>query len=763
LGARICERGEILINLRQAVLAFIIALIFSILVFSQSPGGGIPPTFTGLDVVILLDQSGSMWGFSNTPHPAQNDKYEHRIGQTKNILYRLAEHVENTPFVHHVSVIDFGDIAKVAISKHEMRYDPTDPGAALRITKSVADRYITAKNWINTNTPAAMQFGLQEFKDMASLQPANGRKQVMLLITDGRPNLPGKKTDTELQQEIQGYANDLKGKNIGLWVVGLNDASNYWNEGDGAVWERIATPQHAHLAETASSNIFTVMQSIIDEWLETNSQNLTGNEYECPPYIQRIIFNVNFGTPRSSITINDPDGNSIPLSAGGAASNPGTTARFQVEGPKPGVYRISKDPTRSYHVSVEEFSPNIKRLSPAGAVSLDSETKLRFQVTDNNGIPVVILPGSPVKASVVVTSSSPAQTTQEVAASFEGDGKFQAKWKPTQLGVYTIKLKGEITLKNGSSYDVFNASAHSYDDKVTVSRLNPYWLRLNTPDPAGTLRLWPWNKSAKVQFSLVNKDGQPVTSVGSVVSNPSTWLTLQAIDISGAPLPSPATPFTVDASGTFEADVPVDLSFFKGEGWLIAKQVNFQVIAQPNRMTGEDFLDSIQLPPEAEDKRVGGDPMAIGPITTRYAWIVFLSIWLAFILLVLGIFWFLFMRLLPGLVIWRADSSRHRTVELKIYNGADDPNGEFARKYPAGTWDRFKYDREFSQTVDGQEYILQKFRVQRVPSLDQVMVQVKYSWQNAPDKEYTALLSKGRIERLKGLPSGEYLLALEAK
>ena len=39
-----------------------------------------------LDVAILIDQSGSMWGFPNTPKPAKNDEHDHRIGQTKNVL-----------------------------------------------------------------------------------------------------------------------------------------------------------------------------------------------------------------------------------------------------------------------------------------------------------------------------------------------------------------------------------------------------------------------------------------------------------------------------------------------------------------------------------------------------------------------------------------------------------------------------------------------------------------------------------------------------
>lgn len=728
--------------------------------FLQSQSNRPAASFTGLDVVILIDQSGSMWGYTNTPHPAKNDQYEHRIGQTKNILYRLAEHVENTPFVHRVSVIDFGDSASVAIAKHEMRYDPSDPGAALRITKSVADRNITAKTWVNTNTPAAMQLGLKEFQGMAALSPNSGRKPVLLLITDGRPNLPGKKTDQELRQEIQGYSKDLRDQGIGLWIVGLNDGSNYWNEGDGIFWEGMTTPGRSRLALT-TSNVFTMVQEIVDEWLDTKSRPIPGDQYECPPYLRRIAFNVNFATPRSPITISDPDGNAIPLSAGGASSSPGTTARFQVEDPKPGTYRITKDPTRSYRVSAEEFSPIIKRLSPAGTANVDSETRVLFQVTDSMGTPLTMMPGWPITASVVVTAPSGSRGAP-IPASFEGDGKFQIKWKPTELGTYKVKLQGIITLKDGSAYDVFNASAYAYDDRINVNRLNPYRLRLDDPDPTGTLRLWPGKKSASIQLSLVDKNGQKVTSLAGLVNDPATWLSLQLIDSSGVPLSPPAAPLVPDATGTFTAVVPVRFDVIKGEGWWSAKQINFRVVAQSDRLTGDNFLDSLQLPPEADSKRVGSDPLTVGPIDAKYALMVLLAIWLVLVLILLFGLWLGFMRLLPGMLIWRADSSRRRTVELKIYNGDDDPNGDFAKKYPAGAWERFKYDQKIILSVDGQECVAKKFRVRRLLSPDQVLAQVQYSWQNDPDKkEYTVLLRKGKAERLRGLPSGEYLLSLD--
>src|SRR6185436_10918596 len=130
--------------------------------------------------------SDSMW------QSPRNDRYAHRIGQSKNLIYRLAEHVEGTPLVHRVSIIDFGDTASVALSNHVMRYNPADPGGALRDTKAVVERVVVERPLRNTNTADALHLALMEYAKMNAAQPLPGPRRVLLVITDGRPDLPGR-------------------------------------------------------------------------------------------------------------------------------------------------------------------------------------------------------------------------------------------------------------------------------------------------------------------------------------------------------------------------------------------------------------------------------------------------------------------------------------------------------------------------------------------------------------------------------------------
>ena len=709
--------------------------------------------FTGIDVAILIDQSASMWG------ARANDKWEHRIGQTKNIIYRLAEHVEGTSFTHRVSVVDFGSEPSLAFPVPlSLRFDPKDPGRALREAKALVERYVTAKNMRDTNTPDAIALGFQELQKMAASEPLKGRRRVMLLLTDGRPDLPRAGVSLEeLRKRITANAGDLKRSDVELWVVGLNDATNYWNESDGKFWEDTAGAGHARLAETASTNISTLVQEIVNDWLEVDGKEVV-KDYECPPYLRRVIFNINFGLPRTAVSVQDPAGAEIPLSSGGATSSPGTFARFIVEDPKPGIYKINQDPSRSYKNFVETFSPEVKRVLPAGATSVATETRIVVQAFDGKGQPLEILPEWPINASIVITPPSGSEV--ELPAKFKGDGRFEVKWKAPAVGTYKVRPKGLVTLKSGSTFDVFGSNAHSYNESLEVNDSRPYRLKMISPEAIGGVRMMPSRNTTTVEFALTDAKNEPVNKPESVVKDPATWLMLQPVDQSGVPLAAPV-PMQPTAEGTFKADVPVSLNWKAGEGWWNAGQIAVRVIPQPDRMPPKTFLDSIALPEEAESKRIGGDPLTVGPIDIRYSRWLLGGVVLLMTLLALSLVLFLVFSLLPGVLMWWID--RRRLVELKLYDGDLDPAGDSAQKYRAGRWNKFKYDRQISIPVNGENVVATTFRVKRILSPDDVRVEIEYCWQNDPQKKtHKSIVTKGRAERLKGL-SGGYLLRLDAR
>jgi hypothetical protein len=722
----------------------------------QSAGSSPSPVgpFSGLDVTILIDQSFSMW---KSP---QNDKDMHRIGQVKNLMYRLAEQAEGTGLIHRVSIIDFGDTASVSLSNYRIRYNPADPGGVLRDTKAVIERVVIPRDLLYTNSPDAMRRAINEYDLMERSESLPDRRRVMLMITDGRPDVRGTGLD-ELKTSIGKYAQELRDRQVGIWVVGINDGSNYWNEGDGAYWESITGPGRARLAETAALKVSSVIQNIVDEWLGSSSSPFTGDEYSCPPYLRRVVFSINLGLPRSGIGMVDPEGNDIPLSSGGAGVSPGTFARFVVDDPKPGVYKLSRDPSRSYLPRVEVTSANIQRLSPVGAASMETPARFVFRATDSSDAPLKILAEYPIRASLVITSAAGA--VAELNASFQGDGKFVAEWQPPQLGKYHVRLKGLVKLKSGADYDVFADNASSYNETLEVSDLHPFFLQLDDPDPVGGIRTMKSESAATLAFSLVDAKQQKVGELSNTIKEPATWLALQLLDKSGAPLPVAPVPLIPDADGRFVTSVPVRLDWTKGEGWLMSNHLYFRVTAQPNRFSGKDYLDSIQLPAEAEAQRVGSDPMTVGPLTIRYSRLILGPLSLLTLAALFGGVWFFARRVLPGRLLWWSDNRRGRTVTIKVYDADVDPDGYGAKKFSATSGSRFNYDRSLSVMIDGQSYVAKTFRIYRVPQMDRVDIDVRYSWQHDPKTFHSTKLYKNQVARLLGLPLDNFVISLEEK
>jgi von Willebrand factor type A domain len=741
--------------MRQRTLILLPLLLFAFggAARPQAPAAAPPAaSYTGLDVTILIDQSGSMW------QNPRNDRYAHRIGQSKNLIYRLAEHVEGTPFVHRVSVIDFGDNAAVALSNHVIRYDPADPGGALRDAKAVIERVVADKPLRNTNTPEAMGLALGEYARMEAAQSLPGRRRVMLIITDGRPDLPGRPL-ADMQSAVRAQAQLLKGQQVETWVVGLNDASNYWNEGDGSFWEAVTEqPGRARLAETASSKIFTIMQDIADDWLGSRSAAPSGDEYHCPPYLRRVVFSINMGLPRSAAGVTDPEGKDVPASSGGPTASPGNFARFVVDDPPVGVYQIKRDPTRSYAWRVEETAADIKRLAPARATGLEAPARLLFQARDGRGAPLAMLSEYPINGVIVITP--PAGPAVELKAEFLGDGKFAARWQPPDFGTYRVRLKGLVKLKNGAEVDVFESNASSYDEVLEVSNLHPYFIRFEDPDPESGFRLMRPEGQAELRFAVVDAKGNKVSNLVGMVREPDSWLQLEVVDQSGAPLGGGPLPLSLAADGTYSGALPARLDWLGGEGWWRPGRTHLRLVEQAGRVTAGNYLDSIQLSEGAEARRIGGDPLALA-LDVRFSWLVLGPVLLGALALAGGAVFLSGRWLLPKGVIWAADRRKGRTVTVKIYDADSDPDGYYGKKFPITGSDKFNFDRAYSVPTDERDYTAVKLRVKRAPLVDRVEAEVLYSWDNEPRKSYTARLRKGKIERLQGLPRSDYAISLE--
>jgi len=728
----------------RAVAVGALAVLIAVLASPAHAGAAI-------DLVVAVDQSGSMWG-NPAVHPGKNDPWQHRIGATKHIVFRLIQNAADTGAIHRFSVVEFADEAKVPLSGQIIRGGKSDPAALDRL-RALLETSVSAKDWGNTNTGAALEAALGEMLAMRRSDPPGPRRRVMLLITDGRPVVPGEPPDA-VRAHIRTIASQLAAEGVELWVVGLNDADNYWTAGDGAFWEELSGRNRARLAENASAAMPAIFQNVVDDWLGVRSTVVRGDRYECPPYLRRIVFNVTFGRPRGDITILDPDNKPVARSAGGPAVTPGTFALFTVDDPKPGPYTIQRDTSRAETIHVEELSAAVERLEPRGESDASVVTPLIFLARKASGDPVRVDARYPLDASVTVTD--PAGNRTELAATARPDGRFVASWTPPRRGRYRAVLHGFVGLADGTRYDVFANAASSYSPVLDVGKRQPYALRLATPDPAKGLRAVPWKSSTELRFDLLEPDGDVIKPAG-LVTQADTWLTVQSLDATGGALGAPV-PLRVDADGRFVGTVPIAVAWGKGEAtWGPPGALAIRVAAAPGRLSGDRYLRSIALPAGWEDRRIGGDPLSAGPIEVRLAqWLwAMLGALAAGLVALLG--WTLFARWLPSTFIGRHDHAVGRTVSLRVYDELKDPTGSAAVDF--GLNGKRIADLPLHLDVDGNFVNADHFRFVREVSERKPRGTLKYRWRGSK-RTFSTRLSAGDARSLDGLPGGNYVALL---
>ncbi|HEX7152283.1 MAG TPA: vWA domain-containing protein [Thermoanaerobaculia bacterium] len=711
-----------------------------------------PQAAAGIDLVVAVDQSGSMWG-NPSVHPGKNDPWQHRIGATKHIVFRLIQNAVDSGEVHRFSVVEFADAAEVALSGQVIRFDKSEPTSADRI-RALLESAVSAKDWGNTNTAAAIDAARGELRNMRRSDPPGPRRRVVLLITDGRPTVPGI-DNAELRSRIRSHASSLAAEGVELWVIGLNDADNYWTAGEGTFWEELAGKKRARLAENASAAMPSIFQDVVDDWLGVRSTVVRGNQYDCPPYLRRIVFNVTFGRPGGDVRIVDPNGNPVPRNAGGPAVTPGTFALFAVDDPKPGMYTIERDSSRAETIHVEELSAAVERLEPRGEGDAGVETPLVFLARKASGDPIQPIAEYPIDASIVVTDAL--GNRAELPATVRPGGRFAAVWKPAKPGRYNAVLHGLVRRKDGSQYDVFANAGGSYSPLIDVGKRQPYSLRVLAPDPAKGLRTVPWSSEATLQFELVEPDGDAVTKLPGLVVQPDKWLSIQSLDSAGAALGAPVA-LRPDESGRFNATVPVSVAWRKGEGtWSKVGALSFRVAAIPGGLTGDRYLRSIALPDGLEERRIAGDPLSAGPIDVRLAiwmWAV-IALVAAVCLALLG--WMLFGRWLPSSWIDKWDRDHRRTISLKVYDELKDPTGSSAVDF--GLNGRRVADLPLNVDIDGNFVGADRFRFVRELNERRPRGTLQYRWRGSK-RTFSTRLSAGDAKSLDGLPGGNYVAML---
>lgn len=712
----------------------------------------------GVDVVILVDQSGSMWGHP-IHHPHANDAGGHRITAVKEVVERLASDVEGTGREQRISVFNFDKNVVPFRQDLVLSFDPNRPGEAVLQARAALHAFDEIKNmdqpW--TNTPGAFAAAVSEFARWRGGSGA-GRSAHLLLITDGRPYMAGRSLP-ELRRDLEQSAQALKDLGVQTWVVGINDVDPYWTQAkgglvsDGEFWQHIAGDQHAGLAQSPSfPSVQRIVARFVDSWLGTASDEVVaGQPYEVVPFLRRVSFSVAFNTPGASVQVIDPHQRLLPM----PPSDPDAEfIRVSIPNPEPGPYQFVLDPKTSYSIRAETLGPKAELVNPLGRQPLDADAIIIVRAMGDLDQPLALDPAQVTAAEMTV--ASPGGQQKRLPATPGPGARFETSWHAAESGGHPVTIRVEAT-HGGRRYTVFD-NTPVVPAAIEVSADRPLFLSLIEPQPDASIIDFPPIHDLAITVALVDASGAPIDRVSDYVASPAQWLSVVSIDASGVPMKPPLV-LGFGADNRWHGVVPVNADWTTGAGWYSPAQVFLHFQPAQDLLANNHVLSGLKLPPTAIDRRVAGDGLSVGPIELRWPgwlrWAILLAIALAVIGGVVLAAWLI----VRAVLLRSLEDPRRGRLELRIFDSIRDPHGLNARTIPVHGVLSLKKDEQIRTEIGGKTVIMEKFRYARsLQSRRRAMARIVYRW---PGQNGNVIVNADGPARLLAAPKYEtYSVAL---
>ncbi|GEM_PF-6675638 len=360
------------------------------------------PVCDSLEVVFLVDQSGSMPGSSK--HPVPNDPQGLRFYGPLRVLRWMGQDAVDTTALrlpsrpaikYQAALVDFGDEATIRLPWTSIAPATGDDWQDLAGTlEATLAPYGGSKGY--TNLERALRKARDLFAQRAT--PRDGcPRRAILLLTDGRPDLLADDFTVQGHMEqvkalVQG---ELAQMGVELWVTAINDSQdNYWPAME-PLWKRILPPDKP--GEPPHALLVNSQDEIGDRFMQLMAQ-LTGRDFtpvkigpRCvAPYLQAIVFTFYKREIGEHLQISDPLG---PITAARQDIGVQVTGydepieTLRIERPIPGRWVISTSAPRSdVIIDVDKVPPVARLVEPAGRAGLQYvETPVVIQFTDSQG------------------------------------------------------------------------------------------------------------------------------------------------------------------------------------------------------------------------------------------------------------------------------------------------------------------------------------------------------------------------------------------
>jgi hypothetical protein len=449
-------------------LVWTIVLILLLGLFAQfaTPVQAQKRTVPGIDLIVLLDQSGSNSCPSKIENCKPSDPAGRRIYTTRYLMDYLAfdNTYVNSNRTNSVSVIDFDDKANIAVNNISLKDDSNLENAK----KSVTDK--SAKNGFTNYTLAFEKvreiFPVQADSDITP----DGRQRLIVILTDGFPDDTRHLSQSDYFKEIVDAYNRLDlAKNYPVYVIAV-DASNYFFPKIEPFWK----PLVKDIKQVKSvEEINGYATSTLCKLLNTDP-----NKDTCPiekigyhfiqPYLQTAAFSFFKYTINDEITLKRPNGTFVNVEPkpdsdltffkqtkgdNNAALSGSRDQIMVMNQPQAGCWESARKGAGVVDVVKQVIFNKLMITQPKSIHSQALPLKMQFELKDTNGKPIPEDPNFPITITGVLKAEDGTEQAIEVKREVDATGKpLEGSYVSTTIptidkpGQYQVILSGKTSV-----------------------------------------------------------------------------------------------------------------------------------------------------------------------------------------------------------------------------------------------------------------------------------------------------------------------------
>ena len=364
-------------------------------------------TSNGIDLIILLDQSGSM-SRADENGPA-TDPDGIRIDAARYLIEYLAfdNNSVNTDRVNRVVVIGFGSYAELLVNLTTLNSKGNVESAQEQIVK---------QNLGDTSFISALRMIRQIFPPDTDAELANNtRRRIVVIITDGGPHDYRAKGDepefegaADYFEEIKDYYDEELGQDkYPLYVVGVDTFNRYWSNNQvnaGREWNQIASPNpfdptqlyafRVLRSDELTSKILDFLCPFLGEvGTSRDCRVVELGSHFIAPYADRVRFSFFKYRDDSEISLYAPN-NTTEVQPSNAnvlyTEHDERTESYEIISPEPGCWQTTRRGDGRVDVLTDiSFKNSLHMVAPSGRHPQLKPLKLAFEARYEDGTPII--------------------------------------------------------------------------------------------------------------------------------------------------------------------------------------------------------------------------------------------------------------------------------------------------------------------------------------------------------------------------------------